>query len=127
MSMQRQGHQEAARGCPSACGGRSRADSTRGGPSAWRRSHGEEDSARGAAFGTIARHARWSRGRAGATQQHHGAVVLVTEVGGDTLKVRPDTAASSSSHTWTTPGQTHAGSVQRGGHATHDGAKPGLH
>jgi hypothetical protein len=60
--------------------------------------------------------------------------------GGSTLKVRPDVAASSSSHGWTTPGhtirrggvdrcvkQTRAGSARRRGCVTHDGAKPGVH
>jgi hypothetical protein len=46
----------AARGRPGACGGRSGVDSAGGGPSAWRRSRGEEDSARGAALQTMARH-----------------------------------------------------------------------
>jgi hypothetical protein len=48
----------------------------------WRHSRSEEDSTRGAAFGTTARHARWSRGGARAVQQRRGAVVLVAEVGG---------------------------------------------
>jgi hypothetical protein len=59
-----------------------------GGPSAWRRSRDEEDSTHGAAFGTMARRARWSRGRAGAVQQRRGAVVLVAEVGGGRTMMR---------------------------------------
>jgi hypothetical protein len=60
--MQHAGGREATRGHPGACGGRSGADLAGGGPSAWRRSHGEEDNARGAAFGTMARRAQWNVG-----------------------------------------------------------------
>jgi hypothetical protein len=57
---------EATRGHPCACGGWSEAASAGGGPLAWRRSHGEEDNPRGAAFGTTAQCAQWSGGRTGA-------------------------------------------------------------
>jgi hypothetical protein len=56
----------------------------------------------------------------------------------NTLKVRPDTEASSSLHAWMVPGctvrrggvdrcvkQPCAGSARRGGYMVHDGAKPG--
>jgi hypothetical protein len=45
----------AARGHPGACGGCRGADTAGGGPSAWRRSHDEEDSAHVAAFGVALR------------------------------------------------------------------------
>jgi hypothetical protein len=79
---------EATRGRPGACGGWSRADSVGGGPSVWRHSRSEEDSACSAVFETMARHARWSRGRARAVQQRRGTVVLVAEVGGGRVMMR---------------------------------------
>jgi hypothetical protein len=53
-----------------------------------RHSRSEEDSACSAVFETMARRARWSRGRARAVQQRRGTVVLVAEVGGGRVMMR---------------------------------------
>jgi hypothetical protein len=79
---------EATLGCPGSCRGRSGADSVEGGPSAWRCSHGEEDSFHGTTFGTMTQCNRWSKGRARVVQQRRGVVVLVAEVGGGRVMMR---------------------------------------